>query len=76
MQRLGSGGSNYRNVDINGDAITLNGGPNDYIIINVQKELKINNSSFQVTGGIPVDHILWNLIKAGDGGDARASNAS
>ena len=44
-----SGDYNYRNVDINSDTITLNGGLNDYIIINVQKEIKINNSTFQIT---------------------------
>jgi len=67
---LGPGNYNYRNVNIDTDTVTLTGGPNDYIIINVQDELKINHSTFNVTGGIPVDHILWNLIQASDGGDA------
>jgi len=67
---IGPGNYNYRNVNINSDTITLNGGPNDYIIINVKDELTINHSTFDVTGGIPVDHILWNLIQGSDGGDA------
>ena len=67
---IGPGNYNYRNVNIDTDTVTLNGGPNDYIIINVEDELKINHSTFNVTGGIPVDHILWNLIQGSDGGDA------
>ena len=67
---IGPGNYNYRNVNIDTDTITLNGVPNDYIIINVKDELKINHSTFNVTGGIPVDHILWNLIQGSDGGDA------
>ena len=67
---IGPGNYNYRDVNIDTATITLNGGSNDYIIVNVNGELKINHSTFNVTGGIPVDHILWNLIQGSDGGDA------
>lgn len=33
------------------------------ININVLGELKINHSTFNVTGGISADHILWNMIR-------------
>ncbi len=67
---IGPGNYNFANVDLNSDTITFTGSSNDYIIVNVKNELKINNSHFILTGGIPVDHILWNLIQSGDGGDA------
>jgi len=70
---LTAGNYNYANVDLNSDTITFSGSSSDFIIINVQDELKINNSNFTLTGGISADHILWNLIRNQDDSSVNAA---
>lgn len=59
-----AGNYNYNTVDLgSGDTITFSGAANDYIIINVQNDVRLLGASFTVAGGIPIDHILWNQIR-------------
>jgi hypothetical protein len=59
-----AGNYDYKNVELGvADTITFSGSADDYIIINVQNDLTLLGTSFTVTGGIPIDHILWNQIR-------------
>ncbi|MEP7310836.1 MAG: PEP-CTERM sorting domain-containing protein [Acidobacteriota bacterium] len=63
-QTFTAGNYNYNRVDLgSGDTMTFSGAAGDYIIINVQNDVNLQGASFTVSGGIPLDHILWNQIR-------------
>lgn len=48
-------------ISLTNQTLTVTGGPNDYIIINVGGILSATNSSILLSGGIPADHVLFNV---------------
>jgi hypothetical protein len=72
-----NGNTNYNFIDVipgSNTIINIVGAATDYIIVNVKGELKFNNiHNLNISGGIPADHILWNMIEGVDGGDTSKS---
>jgi hypothetical protein len=50
------------NISNSSNDLTISGGPNDFYIINVAKNVTLTNGAITTTGGIPASHILFNLF--------------
>lgn len=64
----GNGGLNVIDIgggiNLNNANLTLNGGANDYFIINVAGNMTLTGTASLNTNGVALDHILYNFVSA------------
>jgi hypothetical protein len=54
----------------NTDKLTLHGNANSYFIFNIENDFQVKGSARIILDGVDPDHVLFNMLKSADGGDA------